>query len=305
VIKAQHVSATNIYIQSATLNGKPHRRSYLTHGDLMRGGQLVFKLGPRPNRLWGSAANEVPTSQIVGDKIIPAPAINAAGRTFKDRLEISLQALETSEQVQYTTDGSDPDRAAPVFTKPFSIDRTSTIRAIAITRDGQRSVVATAKFQKIPHDWQLTLLSRYGSQYTGGGDFALIDGARGSKNFTDGAWQGYQGKDLVAIIDLGRQQNVSKLGAGFLQDVGSWIWMPRQIEFELSNDGKNFVPALTLTSDVSEKEYGGIAKDFIGTITPQQARYVKMIARTYGKLPAWHLGAGGDSWIFADEIIIE
>jgi hypothetical protein len=30
-----------------------------------------------------------------------------------------------------------------------------------------------------------------------------------------------------------------------------------------------------------------------------------MRARNFGKLPDWHEGAGGDAWIFADEILIE
>jgi predicted alpha-1,2-mannosidase len=304
-VKAHGVSATNIYIQSATLNGKPYRKSYLTHADVMQGGEMVFKMGPRPNRHWGSAASEVPTSRIGADRIVPTPAIEAVARTFKDRLRISVQTLGGDAQLRYTIDGGDPDRDSAVFRKPFSIDRTSTIKAVAFTRNGQRSTIATATFQKIPHDWRITLLSKYGSQYTGGGDSALIDGLRGAQNFTDGAWQGYQGQDLVAIVDLGRVQNVSKLGGGFLQDAGSWIWMPRQIDFELSNDGHNFVPALTLTNDVSEKEYGAIVKEFAGVIAPQRARYVKIIARNIGPIPTWHPGAGGRAWIFADEIIVE
>jgi hypothetical protein len=237
--------------------------------------------------------------------MIPTPVIEAGRRTFKDRLRISMTALGDTAEVRYTMDGGDPDRNSPVFAKPFSIDRTSTIKAVAFSRNGQRSTIATATLQKIPHDWRLTLHARYGSQYTGGGDFALIDGVRGAKNFTDGAWQGYQGQDMVAIVDLGRTQNVSKLGGGFLQDIASWIWMPRQIDFELSSDGKNFQPALTLTNDVSEIAYGAIVKDFVGTIRPQQVRFVKIIARNIGPIPAWHPGAGGKAWIFADEIIIE
>ena len=133
----------------------------------------------------------------------------------------------------------------------------------------------------------------------------MIDGVRGTTNFGDGAWQGYQGQDLVAVVDLGMTQNVSKLGAGFLQDVGSWIWMPRSVDFELSNDGINFVRALSLTNTVSDKDYGVIVKDLVGTISPQSARYVRVTAHTYGKIPAWHPGAGDEAFIFADEIIIE
>jgi hypothetical protein len=128
---------------------------------------------------------------------------------------------------------------------------------------------------------------------------------RGSTNFGDGAWQGYQSQDLVAVVDLGAPQKVSKLGAGFLQNVESWIWMPRSVVFELSSDGVNFVPALSLTNDVSDKEYGAIVKDLAGTIAPRTARYVKITAHNYGKIPLWHPGAGDDAFIFIDEIIIE
>lgn len=48
-------SATNIYIQSATLNGKPLRRPILYHRDIARGGELIFRMGPQPNLSWGVA----------------------------------------------------------------------------------------------------------------------------------------------------------------------------------------------------------------------------------------------------------
>jgi hypothetical protein len=81
--------------------------------------------------------------------------------------------------------------------------------------------------------------------------------------------------------------------------------MPRSVDFELSNDGVNFVRALSLTNTVSDKDYGTTIKDLVGTIAPQSARYVRVTAHTYGKIPAWHPGAGDDAFIFADEIIIE
>ena len=304
VVKASGVSATNIYIQSATLNRLPYRKSFLTHRDLMAGGELVFKMGARPNRQWGSRAGDVPVSQIANHRIVRTPVIMAAGKTFRDRLEVTFEPAQRNLKIHYTTDGAEPGASSPVFTRPFFIDRTTTVKARAIESKGS-SLVAAATFHKIPQNWTIKLLSKYSRQYTGGGDLALIDGVRGTSNFVDGTWQGYDGHDLVTVVDLGARQSVSKLGAGFLQDVGSWIWMPRRVDFELSTDGTNFVPALSLTNDVSDSVYGAIVKDFVGTTKPQQARFVRMTARNYGKLPAWHPGAGGDSWIFVDEIIIE
>jgi predicted alpha-1,2-mannosidase len=305
VVKANGVSHTNIYIQSATLDGKPYRKSFLTHDDLMAGRELVFKMGPRPNRSWGNLPDESPVSEINTQPLAPTPVINAAGKTFKDRLEISLTSSAWGQEIRYTTDGTEPNRSAQLFAGPFFIDRTTRIKAFAIDSVGETSLVATANFHKVPRSWNVKIFSRYSSQYTAGGDLALIDGVRGTMNFTDGAWQGYQGQDLSAVVDLGEAKKISKLGAGFLQDVGSWIWMPRRIDFEASNDGKNFAPLLALTNDISEKQYGAIVKEFQRTIQPYKARYVKITARTFGKLPAWHPGAGGDAWIFIDEIIIE
>lgn len=305
VIKADSVSDRNIYIQSATLNGKPHRQSFLRHQDLMAGGQLIFRMGPRPNRSWASLPGDYPVSEINADPIAPTPVINAAGKTFKDRLEISLSSIAWGQQIRYTTDGTEPNRNSRLFAAPFFIDRTTQVKAFAISSSGETSLMATATFHQIPRNRSIKLISKYSAQYTAGGALTLIDGVRGGTNFTDGAWQGYQGQDLSAVVDLGETKTISKLGAGFLQDIGSWIWMPRRIDFELSTDGVAFTPALSLTTDVSEKQYGAIVKDVVGSIKPRQARYVKMIARNYGKLPEWHLGAGGDSWIFVDEIIVQ
>ena len=52
-IDAPNNSETNIYIQSATLNGKPLTRPVLYHDDLVKGGKLVLQMGPKPNLTWG------------------------------------------------------------------------------------------------------------------------------------------------------------------------------------------------------------------------------------------------------------
>ena len=48
---------------------------------------------------------------------------------------------------------------------------------------------------------------------------ALIDFERGSDDFRTGSWQGYEGVDIDAIVDLGENQPIHSLAAGFLQDI--------------------------------------------------------------------------------------
>lgn len=62
VITAQNNSATNIYIQSATLNGAPWNKPWFSHADIANGGTLAFVMGAQPNRNWGSAPDAAPPS---------------------------------------------------------------------------------------------------------------------------------------------------------------------------------------------------------------------------------------------------
>ena len=59
---ARNASEENIYIQSATLNGKTLNRPYFHHSDLIPGGRLVFEMGPIPNKEWGAGPEAAPPS---------------------------------------------------------------------------------------------------------------------------------------------------------------------------------------------------------------------------------------------------
>jgi putative alpha-1,2-mannosidase len=52
-IQANNNSSTNKYIQSATLNGRPLNKPWLIHEDIVKGGSLIFEMGPKPNKNWG------------------------------------------------------------------------------------------------------------------------------------------------------------------------------------------------------------------------------------------------------------
>lgn len=61
-MKAENYGKQNIYIQSAELNGKPYNNSYIMHDDIIKGGSLVFHMGPSPNPNWASSEDSVPFS---------------------------------------------------------------------------------------------------------------------------------------------------------------------------------------------------------------------------------------------------
>jgi predicted alpha-1,2-mannosidase len=61
-ITAENTSDENIYIQSASLNGKPLNRSWIDHSEIMAGGTLNFVMGSEPNKNWASAEQDAPFS---------------------------------------------------------------------------------------------------------------------------------------------------------------------------------------------------------------------------------------------------
>ena len=62
VIETKGNSKNNVYIQSATLDGKTLDRPWFYHRELVDGGKLVLEMGPEPNRKWGSAPEAAPPS---------------------------------------------------------------------------------------------------------------------------------------------------------------------------------------------------------------------------------------------------
>lgn len=61
-IIAKENSDHNIYIQSVELNGKDYKYSYITHKDIVQGGELIFNMGPKPNKNFGKEKEFRPQS---------------------------------------------------------------------------------------------------------------------------------------------------------------------------------------------------------------------------------------------------
>ena len=60
VIVTENASAENVYIQSATYNGQPYTKNYVTLEMLRGDGLLKFVMGPKPNKNWGCHTEDCP-----------------------------------------------------------------------------------------------------------------------------------------------------------------------------------------------------------------------------------------------------
>ena len=146
--------------------------------------------------------------------------------------------------------------------------------------------------------------TEYDSQYTAGGEIALIDLIRGTDNFRTGSWQGFHGVDVDIVIDLGRKMRVQGIMAGFLQDQNSWIFMPEWVEFSVSKNGEEYSVIGKESNKIDSNYDGGITHDF-SVENHGRIRYIRVLAKNRGICPEWHVGAGNPSWLFVDEVLIK
>ncbi len=299
-IRSVNVSDKNIYLKSVKLGGKDLKQTYFSHSQLMNGGVLEFEMADTPVTDWFT---DFSVSKTGTDSSI-VPTIDAT-RVFSKETTVKIASLDKNAKIFYTLDGSEPTPSSLVYIRPLNLTESSTVKAVSVNASGEKSFTVEAKLNKMPHDWTVKILSKYNRQYTGGGDEGLIDGIRGTTNFSAGAWQGYQAQDFIAVIDLQRETEIKKLGGGFLQNARSWIWMPTRVEFETSNDGVNFTKAGEIKTDIAVTEMTEQTRDYQIKIPTIKARFVRVTAKNLGKIPAWHPGVGEDAFIFVDEIIVE
>ena len=304
-IRARNLNETNFFIQSATLNGKPYPKCYLNHTDIMKGGELVFNMGPQPNKAWGIGAGDFPFTRINSNLITPVPSVDKGERTFIDSTVVSLSCPMGGAVIYYTLDGKEPTVKSSIYRRPFLFRKNTTIKAFALKPGLSQSYPIKAEFKLIPKNRKVTSNTEYAGQYAAGGDVALINFIRGGENFRTGNWQGYEGVDLDLIIDLGTEQTIHKLSLGCLQDQDSWIFMPTEVIYSLSSDGKRYSEAGQVKNDTDEHTAGTVLKEFGLTLKPVKARYIHVVAKNRGTCPDWHLGAGKKAWIFVDEITME
>lgn len=299
-IICKNQSPKNIYIQSVKRNGVPYASTQITYQMIEDGDTFEFEMGPKPNR---SAFTKTSVSE-VEPTLVVAPVFEPNDEVFTDKMTVQIRQLRPEEgmKIFYAT-SSDGFKKVNDYKKPLVLKETTTIRAWTENGSG-RSATVEATFHKFVQDKKIEYISHYNPQYTAGGDEGLIDGIRGNIKWRLGGWQGYQGQDFEAIVDLQAEKEVHSVSVGFLSDIRAWIFFPKNLVVEVSTDGEKFVRFGEFTNPYPDNDYTVMTEDF--TVTGfAKARYIRVRAENYGVLPEWHQGAGGDAHIFTDEIIVK
>ena len=221
---------------------------------------------------------------------------------------VILKTVFGNKEIHYTTDGKVVTVNDSTYQKPVVLERPCLIKAACFNAMGE-AVRSERYFCYHKGMGRLKQLNspagNYRPEYSGGGDNALVDGTVGSNDYTDGRWQGFYGIDADLEIDLGKPQPVNALNIGFLVNAHDWILRPDVVEVLSSNDGKSYKPFKTfnLKTDIPLTGNHTFRERFE---TPNlTTRYLRIVVKNPGELPEGLPGAGYDSWIFMDEVMVE
>jgi hypothetical protein len=256
-----------------------------------------------PNKQWGNGPGNEPVTAINDYLITPAPSLTEASKSFKGSKKIEITA-QSGTKVFYKIVSGNTSGKYLLYTKPFEINETCSVDFYAML-NGKKSKTITSEFVKMPDDKDIILVNQPKPQYSSGGATNLIDGIRCSADFRINGWLGFEKDNLEAVIDLRRKREVSKFGAGFIQDNNAWVFFPSKVSFFASDDGISYFKIGDVTNEISSDKMDIMTKVFELPEMKVSARYIKVVGHNIGNCPPGHKGMGAPAWLFADEIIID
>jgi hexosaminidase len=229
------------------------------------------------------------------------PQVNPANRS----LVLSLFSEVYDPEIRYTLDGSIPGFKSPIYSHPVEINQSSMLKA-AVFINGKSTDQLLERSFNLHQAFAARVELQYpnSQQYTGTGDYNLVDGVRGSKYFNDGYWIGFWGDDMIATIRFPEPTAISSIEVDALQNYASWIFFPEKAIFEVSEDGQTFRKLDEITNEIPQDEKGKLIQLFKTTRSAENITAISISMKNPGACPPGHSGEGQNSWLFVSEIVV-
>ena len=225
-------------------------------------------------------------------------SIAANGQLF-----IQFTGAPKGHKIYYTLDGSTPTKKSKKYKHPIAIKNNTEVRAVLLLRN---HVVSQLNRSFVLH--QLTgkkakLANPPGKSYSKGGPGAWHNGSPGSDGrFDDDEWLGWNNKPFDATIEIGNGETTKSLHTRFFHKPSSWIWMPKRVEVQVSDDDNNYKTIAVQNMEPPTAE-GSI--DVHLEWKPVAAKWMRIVVTPYGIIPEGKVGEGNGAWLFVDEMVVQ
>lgn len=222
----------------------------------------------------------------------------------KKAVVVTLSTIDDAP-IYYTLDGTEPTTASLKYIEPVVITETADFQAVVIRPEGKSKVVnKKISFNKATY-CPIELTFQPSEKYKFGGAITLVDGMKGNDSYATGAWLGFVGGDVEAIIDLGQETEIKQVATNAIVDMSAWIMGSTGLVVSISDDNKEFreVAAKDIPAETNIDKKG--VENYEITFDPVKARYVKVVIKRSPALPKGHAGEGKAAYMFIDEIEVD
>ena len=222
----------------------------------------------------------------------------------KKAVVVTLSTIDDAP-IYYTLDGTEPTTASLKYTEPVAITETADFQAVVIRPEGKSKVVnKKISFNKATY-CPIELTFQPSEKYKFGGAITLVDGMKGNDSYATGAWLGFVGGDVEAIIDLGQETEIKRVATNAIVDMSAWIMGSTGLVVSVSDDNKEFreVAVKDIPAETNIDKKG--VENYEITFNPVKARYVKVVIKRSPALPKGHAGEGKAAYMFIDEVEVD
>lgn len=177
-------------------------------------------------------------------------------------------------KIVYTTDGTTPDPASPVYSTPVALPMSGIVKAARMQADGRLGVTGTRNFVGLsPKGWKVVAVDSEETAKNGNGAALAIDGDSNTY------WQTHWDADLklprAITVDMGQTHRIAGL-----------VYLPRQdgqlngtvenFRFETSEDGVNWATAVERGTFANVRNNPDLQEV---RFAPARARYFRFTAK--------------------------
>ena len=131
---------------------------------------------------------------------------------------------------------------------------------------------------------------------------------RGEISELSRGWLGFSGSDLNVVLELSKGIELQNVVATFAHVPDAWAFAPTAVQVYVSSDGENYSQAIAAKLKYAPEEQSMNSPQLVKVVVEvneTDVKYVRLVAKNMGRIPAWHKAKGLKPWIMMDEVELQ
>jgi hypothetical protein len=226
---------------------------------------------------------------------------------FKDSAIASLKFAQPGTQIFYTVNNNEPTGNDALYQKEIVIKKSPvTLKAKAFGNGFIPSKTVHVTFIKDGLKIKSVEQPPADDKFPGNGVGTLSDDEGGIADLHNKNFLGYMKGPVEINVTLEKKEKITSVLLDFLQDHGSWIFLPQEISIFFYNEKKKAFESMVqeeVPVDSASNENSTVLK-MVRSTRKINSDKLKIILEPLQSLPGNHPGKGKPGWLFIDEIKI-